>query len=128
MSIDCLGELTLIDTDSSSSGNKILQAVAEVSRRPKDIHHILVPRLHGDHTGSSAELKELTGSQTCMHPLDTDLVPRGKNMPPVKLAPGLANNLLSRLASRDFKIACFGHGSAIVGQAAERFRGKWLVM
>jgi glyoxylase-like metal-dependent hydrolase (beta-lactamase superfamily II) len=32
---------------------------------------------------------------------------------------------LTRLAGLDFEIACFGHGQAIVGGAANRFRQKW---
>ena len=32
---------------------------------------------------------------------------------------------LSRLAALDFDVACFGHGKAIVGGAAARFREKW---
>lgn len=32
---------------------------------------------------------------------------------------------LARLAALDFEVACFGHGKAIVGKAAERFRQKW---
>lgn len=32
---------------------------------------------------------------------------------------------LTKLAGQEFAVACFGHGSAIVGSAAERFRQKW---
>jgi glyoxylase-like metal-dependent hydrolase (beta-lactamase superfamily II) len=32
---------------------------------------------------------------------------------------------LAKLATLDFEVACFGHGKAIVGGAAERFRQKW---
>ena len=32
---------------------------------------------------------------------------------------------LAKLATLDFEVACFGHGQAIVGGAAERFRQKW---
>lgn len=32
---------------------------------------------------------------------------------------------LARLAGLEFEVACFGHGSAIVGGAAQRFRQKW---
>lgn len=93
------GELTLIDTGTSSSADKILQAVAEIGRQPKELQHILVTHLHGDHTGSLAELKELTGAQTYMHPIDAELVRKGITMRPVKPAPGLINNMLYRLMS-----------------------------
>lgn len=32
---------------------------------------------------------------------------------------------LARLAALEFEVACFGHGKAIVGSAAHRFREKW---
>lgn len=32
---------------------------------------------------------------------------------------------LAKLAALDFDVACFGHGNAIVGGAAQRFRQKW---
>ena len=92
-------ELTLIDTGTSSSADKILQAVEDVRRQPKDIQNILVTHLHGDHTGSLAALKDLTGAQAYMHPLDADLVRKGQTMRPVKPAPGVVNNLLYRLMS-----------------------------
>lgn len=32
---------------------------------------------------------------------------------------------LAKLAALEFEVACFGHGKAIVGDAAQRFRAKW---
>jgi hypothetical protein len=34
---------------------------------------------------------------------------------------------LHRLAALDFRVACFGHGKAIIGGAASRFRRRWPV-
>jgi hypothetical protein len=34
---------------------------------------------------------------------------------------------LRRLSALDFQVACFGHGKAIVGEAAARFRRWWPV-
>ncbi len=36
-----------------------------------------------------------------------------------------AKRSLIKLAQLDFEVACFGHGGAIVGGAARRFRQKW---
>ena len=36
-----------------------------------------------------------------------------------------ARRSLAKLARLDFEVACFGHGGAIVGGAAQRFRQKW---
>ena len=34
---------------------------------------------------------------------------------------------LRRVAALDFQVACFGHGKAIVGDAASRFRRRWSI-
>jgi glyoxylase-like metal-dependent hydrolase (beta-lactamase superfamily II) len=36
-----------------------------------------------------------------------------------------AKQTLTKLAQLDFEVACFGHGGAIVGGAAQKFRQKW---
>ncbi|HXW00914.1 MAG TPA: MBL fold metallo-hydrolase [Anaerolineae bacterium] len=38
-----------------------------------------------------------------------------------------AKRSLVRLGNLDFEVACFGHGGAIVGGAAQRFRQKWAI-
>jgi glyoxylase-like metal-dependent hydrolase (beta-lactamase superfamily II) len=37
----------------------------------------------------------------------------------------LGQQTLAKLAAYEFEIACFGHGSAILNKAAQRFREKW---
>jgi glyoxylase-like metal-dependent hydrolase (beta-lactamase superfamily II) len=39
----------------------------------------------------------------------------------------LGEQTLRRLSALDFQVACFGHGKAIVGEAATRFRRRWPV-
>jgi glyoxylase-like metal-dependent hydrolase (beta-lactamase superfamily II) len=39
----------------------------------------------------------------------------------------LGQQQLRRLSSLDFQVACFGHGKAIIGEAAARFRRQWPV-
>lgn len=205
--------LTLIDTGVAGSAGKILDAVRELGKQPRDIRHILVTHCHADHTGSLHELKTATGAPAYMHPVDAELVRVGRATRPVQPGPGLFNHLLfrlfmarrrsapttieptsidrevrdgeklpiaggiramhtpghtaghlsfywprhggvlfagdaggnmfglgyapiyedvrqgqaslARLACEDFAVACFGHGKAIVGGAARRFRRKW---
>jgi glyoxylase-like metal-dependent hydrolase (beta-lactamase superfamily II) len=88
--------LTLIDTGIGSSGKKILQAIEEMGRKPTDVKRILVTHLHGDHTGSLAEIKRQTGAPVWMHSADAALVRQGKAMRPSKPAPGLVNQTLVR--------------------------------
>jgi glyoxylase-like metal-dependent hydrolase (beta-lactamase superfamily II) len=92
--------LALIDTGVAGSAGKILEAVQEIGRQPAEIRHILVTHCHGDHSGSLAELKRLTGAPATMHPEDAELVRAGKSMRPVKPAPGLVNALVCRFLLR----------------------------
>jgi hypothetical protein len=39
----------------------------------------------------------------------------------------VGDQTLRRLSALDFQVACFGHGTAIVGEAAARFRRRWPV-
>ncbi len=81
------GQLTLIDTGVPSSGEKIVKAIQDIGRQPKDLGHILLTHCHFDHTGSLAMLKEATGAQTYMHQADAALLAAGKMMRPVGPAP-----------------------------------------
>jgi len=45
--------------------------------------------------------------------------------PPIFEDTAAGQRSLARLAGLNFEVACFGHGQAIVGGAAARFRRKW---
>lgn len=92
--------LTLIDTGVPDSGDKILVAVRALGRQPGDIRAIMVTHCHGDHSGSLAELKQLTGAPAYMHPVDAALVRQGNVGRPMVPGPGLVNRLLFRLLIR----------------------------
>ncbi len=208
--IDEPGDLTLIDTGTPGSAEKILQAMRAIGKQPADVRHILVTHCHADHAGSLAELKQATGAPAYMHPNDAAMVRVGQTMRPMTPAPNLiarilvpffmrfaprtippvaiehevndgmqllaagglkaihapghcagqlvflwprhggvlfaadsASNIvglglsliyedlaggkrsLAKIAHLDFEVACFGHGGAIVGGAASRFRQKF---
>lgn len=91
-------ELTLIDTGTANSAERILAAVRQLGRQPADIRHILLTHLHADHTGSLKALKEATGATAHMHPADAALTRRGEVMRPAKPGPGLLRWLLFRLS------------------------------
>lgn len=88
--------LTLVDTGMAGSTPKILEAVRSIGRSPADIRHILVTHCHGDHAGSLAELKRITGAPATMHPADAAMVRAGKALRPLRPAPGLLNAFLGR--------------------------------
>lgn len=91
-------EVTLVDTGTPGSVEKILEAVQAIGRQVTDLRHILVTHCHPDHAGSLAALKQSTGAPAYMHPTDaaivrTGKIPRGDFKP----APGLINNVLFRI-------------------------------
>lgn len=91
------GELTLIDTGTPGSLNKILLAVEELGKRVTDLKHIIITHLHADHTGSLAAVKKATGATVYMHPVDAGPFLQGVVMRPVTPAPLLIYKLLAKL-------------------------------
>jgi glyoxylase-like metal-dependent hydrolase (beta-lactamase superfamily II) len=86
--------LTLIDTGIGSSAPRIMAAVAELGKSPHDVRRIVLTHLHGDHVGSLAALKRLTGASAYMHPADAALVRRGIASRPTVAGPGLLGHLM----------------------------------
>lgn len=70
-------ELTLIDTGTPGSADKILQAIRSIGRDPGDLRHILVTHSHPDHSGSAAELKAQTNARVYMHAAEIGYVQNG---------------------------------------------------
>jgi glyoxylase-like metal-dependent hydrolase (beta-lactamase superfamily II) len=89
--------LTLVDTGTAGSAEKILSAVREIGRKPEDVKQILVTHSHGDHSGSLAALKRVIDAPAYMHPADAALVRAGKARRPWSPAPGLMSQVLFRL-------------------------------
>lgn len=92
--------LALIDTGIPGSAEAIFGAVRAIGRQSAEVRHVLVTHCHGDHVGSLAVLKRLTGASAYMHPEDAAIVRAGKSLRPITPAPGLLNALLFRLARR----------------------------
>lgn len=99
--LDDDGELTLIDTGSSSSAPSILAAIRAIDRQPSDLRQIIVSHSHADHAGSLAELQNATSASVSMHPLDAAMVRQGRARRPWTPAPGLLNRLLYVLFLRN---------------------------
>jgi glyoxylase-like metal-dependent hydrolase (beta-lactamase superfamily II) len=92
--------LTLIDTGITRSSQKILQAISELGHNASDVRRILVTHCHGDHTGSLAELGQLTGAGVYMHARDAALVRAGQASRPVKATSGLFGTLMGAAVNR----------------------------
>lgn len=60
--------VTVIDTSTPGSEDKILHAIRTLGKEPGDVDAIIVTHCHADHSGSLAALKEATGAEAWMHP------------------------------------------------------------
>jgi len=89
--------LTLIDTGIAGNSEKILAAVRELGKQPRDIHDILITHLHFDHTGSLAAIQRVSGAAVSMHAAEAESIRQGiatrTSYPP----PGVLNTLLGKL-------------------------------
>lgn len=97
--IDAAG-LTLIDTGTPGSEDRILEAIGEIGKAPEDVRQILVTHCHADHAGSLAALKQVTGAPAFMHPSDAALVREGLAGRRARAGPGIVNAVLFRLMLR----------------------------
>ena len=91
---------TLIDAGLPGSADKVLLAVRELGKQPRNIRHILLTHAHADHIGSLAALKKATGADAYMHPADAPIVTSGTGFRPMQAAPGLLTGLMFRLFVR----------------------------
>jgi glyoxylase-like metal-dependent hydrolase (beta-lactamase superfamily II) len=66
--------LTLIDTSSGGVADRILAAIDEIGRKPKDLRTIVTSHYHYDHTGNANELRERTGAAVLAHADDVPYI------------------------------------------------------
>ncbi len=86
--------MTVIDTGTLGSEDKVLSATYTLGREPGDVDAIVVTHCHADRSGSLAALKAATGAEAWMHPADAVLVRNGTAAREMRPAPGLPNRLL----------------------------------
>lgn len=90
--------LTLIDTGSPGSAERIARELNNLGHTLANISHIVVTHAHADHAGGLAELQAHTNAETWMHPLDAALVRAGVAMrDSTGPTPGLMNRIIYRL-------------------------------
>jgi len=71
-------QMAVVDTGLSGNGEVIVSYIKKIGRSPSDLHWILLTHFHFDHSGSAAELHELTGAQIVAHKDETLQGPDGK--------------------------------------------------
>ncbi len=71
-------QMAVVDTGISGNGEAIVDYIRKIGRSPNDLRWILVTHFHFDHSGSAAELKDLTNAQVVAHKNETEPGPDGK--------------------------------------------------
>lgn len=71
-------QMAVIETGINGNGETIVNYIKKLGRSPTDLRWIVVTHFHHDHSGSDAELHELTGAHVVAHPDETVAGPNGK--------------------------------------------------
>ena len=69
--------MAVVDTGISGNGEAIVSYIRKIGRSPNDLRWIIVTHFHFDHSGSAAELHELTGARIVAHKDETEPGPDG---------------------------------------------------
>jgi hydroxyacylglutathione hydrolase len=83
--------LILIDTGTPGKGPKVLAYLASIGRKPSEVSHIILTHADGDHSGSAAELRRLTGAKLAIGEPDA---PRLSGEKRLKEASGLGGAMV----------------------------------
>lgn len=62
--------LTLVDAGMPGNAETILAAIRDIGREPSELRHIVLTHSDPDHSGSAAQLKDLTGALVAIHEQD----------------------------------------------------------
>ena len=71
-------QMALVDTGVAGNGDAIVSYIKKIGRSPSDLRWILVTHFHFDHSGSAAEVRELTGAPIVAHQNETEPTPNGE--------------------------------------------------
>jgi glyoxylase-like metal-dependent hydrolase (beta-lactamase superfamily II) len=90
--------LTLIDTGSKNSADKIFRSIEKSGKNPLDIKQIILTHCHPDHAGSVAEIQKRLQIPVWAHVEDASLIEKGIALrTPMHLTPGAINWLINTI-------------------------------
>lgn len=96
--LDDDGQVTLVDTGLKGRGERMLAALAAMSKGPSDVTRIVLTHAHGDHAGGAAEIVARTGAPLSIHETDAPYARDG--VAPPRDPASLGGRLLNRLGKR----------------------------
>ena len=70
-------QMAVVDTGTSGNGDAIVSYMKQLGRSPGDLRWIVLTHFHFDHSGSAAELHELTGARVVAHRAEAEPGPDG---------------------------------------------------
>ena len=70
-------QMAVVDTGIRGNGESIVSYIKKLGRSPRDLRWILVTHFHFDHSGSAAELSEMTDARVVAHEAETEPGPDG---------------------------------------------------
>jgi len=98
-------DLVLVDAGMAGDDKLILEAIAELGKRPADLKAILVTHLHIDHTGGLAAVQRVSGAPVYVHAADATLLRQGIASRKLEPSPGWLNRLFCRITLRSGEVA-----------------------
>ena len=69
--------LTLVDSGSKNSADKIFKAIVKGGKNPDNIKQVILTHCHPDHAGSAAEINDRLGIPIWAHEEDAVLIEKG---------------------------------------------------
>ncbi len=73
-------QMAVVDTGIPGNGDAIVSYIRKLGRSPEELRWIVLTHFHYDHSGSAAELHELTGAKIVAHAAEMEQEPDGRLM------------------------------------------------
>ena len=73
-------QMAVVDTGIAGNGDAIVAYIKKIGRSPRDLRWIISTHFHFDHSGSAAELRDLTDAKVVAHHGDTELTADGRRL------------------------------------------------